>query len=140
MPTTAPVTAERTQDVFATVRKLIALYGVISVIVLGTVAATTFFAHQPASAFMWIRGGLLPVVAPLLTRWATRAEQGTRAAFDRLRTVTTVMPIAIIAVDLIPGVCPTWYAVMQGISVLPLIAVGVITRGGQMRAMFPKAA
>jgi hypothetical protein len=56
-------------------------------------------------------------------------------SFDRLETLT-----AIIGVDPIPGICPTWYAVMQAVSTLPLIAVAIITRGRLLRAVFPKPA
>jgi hypothetical protein len=56
-----------------------------------------------------------------------------------LGTVAANMPIAIIGVDLIPGVCPAWYAVMQAICALPLIAIAILTRGRQLRAAFPKS-
>ncbi|GAA1660552.1 hypothetical protein GCM10009765_07560 [Fodinicola feengrottensis] len=120
------------------VKKSITLYGVVSAIVLGAAAALTFFVDQPASAFMRIRGGILLAVAPLLVHWASQAAQDNQKSFERLRTVTSIMPIAVIGVDLIPGMCPTGYAVMQGISVLPLIGVAVMVRGPQLRAAFGK--
>jgi hypothetical protein len=58
-------------------------------------------------------------------------------SFDRLETLTAIMPIAIIGVDLVPGICPTWYVMMQGLGALPLIAVAIFTRG---RAVYPKPA
>jgi hypothetical protein len=41
-------------------------------------------------------------------------------------------------VDLIPGVCPPWYAVMQVVCMLPIIRVAFITRGSALRVAFPK--
>lgn len=52
--------------------------------------------------------------------------------------VNDILPIAIIGVDLIPGVCPAWYAAMQAIGALPLIAVAFLTRGRQLRSAFPR--
>jgi uncharacterized membrane protein YesL len=113
--------APQTQEAFDTVKKCITLYALISTITLGTVAALTLTHHQ-ASLFEWIRATILLAISPLLYRLATHP------GLNRLQTLTTIMPIAIIGVDLIPGVCPAWYATMQAISALPLIAVAVLTR------------
>jgi hypothetical protein len=125
-----------TREAFGTVRKSLALYGVICALVLGTVAVVSFTGHS-VSAFMWIRGVILLAVAPLLYRMAGQAARGGRRSFKRLETVTAILPIAIIVVDLIPGVCPAWYAAMQAIAALPLIAVAVMTRR-QLRSVFPR--
>ncbi|MEV0971545.1 hypothetical protein [Microtetraspora glauca] len=55
-----------------------------------------------------------------------------------MRTLSTIMPVAITGVDLIPGLYPEWYAVLQGLSALPLIGVAFITRGSALSAAFPK--
>jgi hypothetical protein len=57
-----------------------------------------------------------------------------------LRVVTAVLPIAIVVVDLIPGVCPGWYAAMQAASAVPLVAVAVIARRRAPRTAFPEGA
>lgn len=139
--TTAPETYEdpRVQDTFKTVHKFIGLYGVISVIVLGTVAAMAITGNE-ASPFMWIRGSILLLVWPLFHRMATRSAQGDARQYDRLATVTVILPIAIIVVDLIPGLCPAWYAAMQGVSALALVGAAVLTRGAAVRGVFPKLA
>lgn len=115
------------QELFETAKKCIGIFSVVCVIVLSTVIVDAVL-HGPVSTFMWVRSGILLAVAPLLHRLAVRASQGSRPSLDRLRTVTTVLPIAIVVIDLIPGVCPGWYAALQGISALSLIAVAVITR------------
>ncbi|MER7579810.1 hypothetical protein [Kitasatospora sp. NPDC097691] len=122
-----------TQDSFTTVKKCITLFGAVSAIILGTVAVMAFTGHE-ATSFMWFRGVILLGVTPLLLRLATRAAEGSYRDFDRLRTVATVMPVALIGVDLIPGLCPPWYAVLQGLSALALVAVAVLTR----TSAFPK--
>ncbi|MEU1390438.1 MULTISPECIES: hypothetical protein [unclassified Nonomuraea] len=126
----------RTQEAFAMVRKCVTLFGAVGVIVLGVVAVMAFTGGE-ASAFMWIRGAVLVAAAPLIHRMTVRAAEGSYKAFDRVRTLSTVLPIAIIGVDLIPGLCPAWYAVLQGLSASALAGVAVITRGSALRAAFP---
>lgn len=121
---------------FTPIRKYIALFGAVSAIVLAVVAVMAFTGHEVTS-FMWVRAAILLAIAPVIHRLAARAAAGSAKAFDRLRTLSTVMPIAIIGVDLIPGLCPAWYAVLQGLSGLALVAVAVLTRGSALRAAFP---
>ncbi|MQY04295.1 hypothetical protein [Actinomadura macrotermitis] len=116
-----------TRDAFGTVHKYIALFGAIGAIVLGIVAVMALTGHE-ASPFMWIRGTILFLAAFPLHRFAVRAAQGSAKALDRLRTLSVVLPIAIIGVDLIPGLCPAWYAVVQGLSALALAGVAVLVR------------
>ncbi|MEU8923509.1 hypothetical protein AB0D10_21635 [Kitasatospora sp. NPDC048545] len=126
------------QEIFGTVKKCVALYGAVSAVVLGTVAVMASTGHG-TTAFMWIRGGILLAAAPLIHRMVTRAAEGSAKAFDRVRTLSTIMPIAVIGVDLVPGLCPPWYAVLQGLSALALVAVAVLTRGSALRAVFPES-
>ncbi|MEV4096908.1 hypothetical protein [Streptosporangium saharense] len=118
-------------------KKCVVLFGAVGAIVLGTVAVMAFTGHE-VSSFMWIRGGILLAVAPLIYRMVVRASDGSYKALDRVRTLSTILPIAIIGVDLIPGLCPAWYAVLQGLSALALVGVAFITRGSAMRAAFPE--
>ncbi|MER6304347.1 hypothetical protein ABT247_33075 [Kitasatospora sp. NPDC001539] len=127
----------RTGEAFTTVKKCLVLFGVIGVVVLGTVAATAF-AGQQTTPFMWIRAVIFPALAPLFLRMTARAEAGSYEAFGRLRTISTVMPIAVIGVDLIPGICPPWYAALQGLSALAVLPVAFLTRSGALKAAFPK--
>jgi hypothetical protein len=116
----------------ATVKKLVVLYGVVSALVLATVAAVVI-GHGNVSTFMWIRAGILLAAAPLIYLWSVRAGKGDTGSLERLRRLSLVLPIAIVVVDLIPGMCPVWYSGMQGISALALVAVAVLTRRGSLR-------
>ncbi|MDR8407978.1 hypothetical protein MTP10_04425 [Nonomuraea sp. 3-1Str] len=127
----------RTQEAFTTVKKCVMLFGAVSAITLGVVGVMAFTGHE-ATSFMWIRGAILLAVTPLIYRMTVRAAEGSYKAFDRVRTLATVMPVAIIGVDLIPGLCPAWYAVLQGLSAPALIGVAFITRGSALSAAFPK--
>ncbi|MFE7530399.1 hypothetical protein ACFU7Y_32500 [Kitasatospora sp. NPDC057542] len=125
------------RDTFTTVKKCIVLFGAGGAVVLGTVAVMAATGHA-TTPFMWIRGVIFLAIVPFLHRLATRAAGGSAKAFDRVRTLSTVMPIAIIGVDLVPGLCPAWYAVLQGLSALALVAVAVLTRTSALAAAFPK--
>ncbi|MGW7820794.1 hypothetical protein ACWGLF_22305 [Streptomyces puniciscabiei] len=78
------------------------------------------------------------MVAVLIHRMTGSASRGSRRAFERVRALAVIMPIAITVVDLIPGICPPWYAVMQVVRMLPVIRVAFITRGSALRAALPK--
>ncbi|MFF9642848.1 hypothetical protein [Kitasatospora aureofaciens] len=127
----------RIHEAFSTAKKCIALFGAVGLVTLATVAVMASTGHG-TTPFMWIRGVIFPALAPVLLRLATRAAEGDYKAFDRIRTLSTVMPIAVIAVDLIPGICPAWYAVLQGLSALALLPVAVLTRTQAVTAAFPK--
>ena len=103
---------------------------------LALVALTVSGGH--VSTYMWIRAGLLLAVAELADRAVISAARGNRRSFERLATYTIVLPVTIVGMDLIPGVCPLWYAAMQAVCVLPLVRVAVIARGSALRAAFPK--
>ncbi|MEV7196347.1 hypothetical protein AB0N81_31795 [Streptomyces sp. NPDC093510] len=112
---------------FRTIRLLVILYGALSAVLLGTVAVLAATGH-PANTFMWVRAVLLPVVAVVIHRMTVAASRGSRRAAERVRTLAVVMPIAVIGVDLIPGVCPLWYTVTQTVCMLPVIGIAFVTR------------
>lgn len=120
----------RTGDVFDTVRTWVDLFGAVGAVVLGTVAAVAV-AGQPTTPFMWVRGAVLLLLVVLLRRYVARARGGDGRALERLRKTSTVLPFAVVGVDLLPGLCPAWYAVLQGLSVLALVPVAVLTRRGR---------
>ncbi|MDX3231164.1 hypothetical protein [Streptomyces sp. ME19-01-6] len=126
-----------TRRAFGTARSSIKVYGALSAVALLPVVVVSSTGHM-VNTFMWVRAVLLPVVAVLIHRMTVSASRGSQRAFERVSTLAVVMPIAIIGVDLIPGVCPPWYAAMQVACVLPIVRVAFITRGSALRAAFPK--
>jgi hypothetical protein len=123
------------REALDTSRKCLVIFGVASAVVLGVVGAKSL-SHDPVNTFMWVRSVILLALAPVFYQLALRAASGSRNAFGRLRLLSTVLPLAIVVVDLIPGVCPVWYAAVQGASAIPLIAVAVITRREPLRSAF----
>ncbi|MBF6048493.1 hypothetical protein GO001_25350 [Streptomyces sp. NRRL B-1677] len=127
----------RAQEALGKTKNSIKIYGVLSAVALATVIGVSGSGHT-VNTFMWVRAVLLPVVAVLIYRMTLAASRGSRRAFERVRTLALIMPIAIVGVDLIPGVCPLWYAVMQIVCMLPVVRAAFITRGSALRAAFPK--
>ncbi|ANN18339.1 hypothetical protein SD37_23680 [Amycolatopsis orientalis] len=130
---TALLDNPRARAAFGAAKNSVKIYGALSVLALVTVIVVASGGH-PVNTFMWVRAGLLPVVAVLLHRIAVSASQGSRKAFERVRALSVIMPIAIIGVDVIPGVCPPWYAAMQIVCMLPVIRLAFLVRG----SAFPK--
>ncbi|MGW7090160.1 hypothetical protein ACWGH2_42635 [Streptomyces sp. NPDC054871] len=127
-----------TRRAFDTAKSSIKVYGALSAVALLAVIVVSSSGHM-VNTLMWVRAVLLPVVAVLIYRMIVSASRGSRRAFERMSAVAVIMPIAIIGVDLIPGVCPPWYAVMQVVCMLPIIQVAFIIRGSALRAAFPKS-
>ncbi|WP_371674928.1 hypothetical protein [Streptomyces sp. NBC_01276] len=124
-------------DAFATTRVGVKVYGALTAAALLAVIAAASTGHM-VNPFMWIRAVLLPLIAALLHRLALSASRGSRRAFERLRGISAVFPVAVVGVDLIPGVCPWWYAAVQALCVLPVLRIAFTTRGAPLRAAFPK--
>ena len=122
---------------FGKVKILVAAYGALSVVVLATVAVLAI-SGQTVTSFMWGRSaGVLASAA--VTYWLTvLAARGARWAYLRVRVISIVMPVAIVAVDLIPGICPTWFAMMQAVCALAVAAAAFVVNGSGLRAAFPK--
>ncbi len=130
----ALLNSPRTQHAFTTAKLSITVYGALTA--LGLVAVIVAASSgQLVNTFMWVRAVLLPAVAVLLYRMTVSAS---RRAFERVRNLAILMPIAIVGIDLIPGVCPPWYAVMQAVCMLPLVPVVFITRRSALGAAFAK--
>ncbi|GAA0297975.1 hypothetical protein GCM10010302_40780 [Streptomyces polychromogenes] len=125
------------QAAFATTRTAVTVYGALTTAALLAVAVVAATGH-PVNPFMWTRVALLPLITLLLHRLATSTARGSHRAFERLRTLTVVFPVAIVGVDLIPGVCPWWYAALQTLCVLPALRIAVTLRGAALRTAFPK--
>ncbi|MFE7265454.1 hypothetical protein ACFU9B_25775 [Streptomyces sp. NPDC057592] len=129
--------APRAQEAFGTAKNSLKVYGALAALALLAITAVSAGGHT-VNTFMWVRAILLPLVAVLVHQLTVAASRGSRRAFERMSSGVVIMPIAITGVDLIPGVCPPWYAVTQAVCMLPVIRVAFITRGSALRAVFPK--
>ncbi|GAA1069267.1 hypothetical protein GCM10009647_091450 [Streptomyces sanglieri] len=133
----APFDDPRTREALDKAQNGFKLYGALGATALLAVVAVAGSGH-PVNTFMWVRAALLPLIAVLLHRMTVSASRGSRRSFERVSSVAVVMPIAIVGVDLIPGVCPFWYAVVQTVCMLPVVRIAFLTRSSALRAAFPR--
>ncbi|WP_158883362.1 hypothetical protein [Amycolatopsis anabasis] len=119
------------------VQKFVLAYGALAVVVLIAVVLLSI-AGKEVTSFMWGRtGGVL--ASAVATYWLTvLAARGSRSAFLRVRVISVVVPIAIIAIDLIPGALPPWFIALQIAGALTLAPAAFIVNGSGLRAAFPK--
>lgn len=112
---------------FGKAKRAIKVYAALSAAALATVIVASSSGHM-VNTFMWVRAVLLPVVAVPIYWTAVLASWGSQRAFERLRAVAIVLPIAIVGVDLIPGICPPWYTAMQIVCMLPVLYTALTLR------------
>ncbi|RKT55351.1 hypothetical protein [Saccharothrix australiensis] len=136
---TAPVRLDdpRTRRAFDLVKKSVAVYGAFSVVVLVAVVGLSVAGHA-VSSFAWGRaGGMFASAA--VTYWLTAlASKGARWAYQRVRVISVVVPIAVIALDSIPGALPLWFVVAQVAGALALFPAAFIVNRSELRAAFPR--
>ncbi|MFD5140487.1 hypothetical protein ACFWMX_30280 [Streptomyces sp. NPDC058378] len=130
--------APHARQALGTAKSGIKVCGALGAAALLAVIVVASIGHT-VNSFMWVRAVLLPVAAVLIHRLTVSASRGSRRAFERVSALVVIMPIAIIGGDLIPGVCPPWYAVMQVVCMLPVIRVAFVIRGSALRDAFPKS-
>ncbi|MEU5638994.1 hypothetical protein [Streptomyces milbemycinicus] len=136
--TTDHVTRPDTRRAFDTVKKLVMVYGAFSVAVLVVVVVLSVMGREVTS-FMWGRtGGMF--ASAVVTYWLTVvASRGARWAYIRVRIIAVVVPIAVIAIDSVPGALPLWFVVLQIAGALALAPSAFIVNRRELRAAFPKA-
>ncbi|MES4901307.1 MULTISPECIES: hypothetical protein [unclassified Streptomyces] len=132
------VNRPNTRRTFATVKKLVAVYGAFSVAVLAVVVVLSVMGREVTS-FMWGRtGGMF--ASAVVTYWLTVvASRGARWAYIRVRIIAVVVPVAIIAIDSIPGALPLWFVGLQIAGALALAPTAFLVNRAELRAAFPKA-
>lgn len=137
--TTAEAGTTHITRAFGAVRKFVAAYGALSVAVLAVVVILSVNGGEVTS-FMWGRtGGMF--ASAVVTYWLTvLAARGTRWAYTRVRIISVIVPIAIVAVDSIPGALPPWFVAMQIAGALTLVPTAFIVNRSELRAAFPKRA
>ncbi|TNC26131.1 hypothetical protein [Amycolatopsis alkalitolerans] len=109
----------RSRQTLGRAKFFVAAYGLLSVVVLGIVATLAVTGH-PVTAFMWGRsGGVLASAA--VAYWLTLlAARGRRWAYVRVRIISIVVPVAIVAIDSIPGALPPWFVALQVVCALAM--------------------
>lgn len=114
------------RDDFELAWKCVGIFAACNAIALASVVGVAALG-EGASTFMWVRAIILVAASPLLLWIVRRAGSGSVAMVERMRLVSTVLPVAVIVVDVLPGVAPAWYGVIQGLGALALVPVAAIS-------------
>jgi hypothetical protein len=117
--------------------RLRALFGIVLVLSLATLATAAVIG---SNSQVWVRGTIVAVIAVLLLVLARRAHAGSRGAYIRMRVMSTVAPIAVLAIVAIPhDGFPGWMKVEQGVVGALLAAAAVLLGRRSVRAAFAKS-
>lgn len=120
---------------FRIIRLLVGCYVALSVGTLGVIVALRDNAAEVNSA-VWTRGVIVVASALLTFSFAARAGHGHRRSYLRLRIISFVMPVAIVAIIAAPGMFPVWMKVDQAICGAFLVGVAVLANRGSVRSLF----
>jgi hypothetical protein len=125
------------QRALGKVTKFVVAYGALSVLVLIMVVILAVTGREVTS-FMWGRTGGMAASA-VVTYWLTvLASRGKRWAYVRVRILAVIVPIAITAIDSVPGALPPWFVAMQLAGALALVPAAFIVNRSELRAAAPK--
>lgn len=119
------ITDNITQGAFGKAKALVATYGALNLALLVVVVVLAVTGHE-VSSFMWGRTVGVLISAAVTYRLSVMAAQGHRSAHRRVRIMSIVMPIVIIALDCIPGALPLWFTAIQITSGLSLASINLV--------------
>jgi hypothetical protein len=124
---------------FRSVKTLVGAYLALSVL---TLVAIVLLRHHASivTPAVWVRGTIVVASALLMTAFTVRAARGSSRAYLRLRLVSAIMVVAIVAIVSLPGTFPVWLKIEQAGCGLLLIGVVVIVNRGHVRSSFQSAA
>jgi hypothetical protein len=126
------------QQAFGKVKKFVAAYGALSVAALFVVVILSVNGRG-VSSFMWGRSGGMFASAVVAYWLSVLASRGARWAYVRVRIICVVVPVAIVAIDSIPGSLPLWFVAMQIAGAIALVPAAFIVSRSEVRAAFPKS-
>lgn len=120
---------------FRIIRLLVGCHLAVSVVTPGIIVALRDHSTEVNSA-VWTRGVIVVAGALLTFGFAARAGRGHRRSYLRLRIVAVVVPVAIVAISVAPGMFPVWMKIDQAICGAFLVGVAVLANRGSVRSLF----
>ncbi|MFB7191749.1 hypothetical protein ACFCZT_42170 [Streptomyces sp. NPDC056230] len=121
-------------NLYGRVRALFVTVLAISIATLGIAALIG------GNAAVWIRSIIVTAIAAVLISLAGKASCGSRAAYLRMRLMSTVAPLAIVIIIALPhDGFPIWMKVEQAVVGVLLLAVAVMVGRKDVRQAYPKA-
>jgi len=88
------------------------------------------------TAAVWVRGTIVVASALLTALFAAQMARGSRGGYLRLRIVSAVMLVAIVAIIALTDPFPLWMKIEPGVCGLVLLGVVLIINGRRLRSAF----
>lgn len=101
-------------------------------------AAVTFVLRDHVPGAAWGRVVGLLVASPLYLLFANRMAAGRRWAYVRLRLLSVLGTVGIVALVSVPGPYPVWMRVEQGAQGVVLLALAVVLAQPAVKARFAR--
>ncbi|MGH7918878.1 MAG: hypothetical protein ACREQM_02905 [Candidatus Dormibacteraceae bacterium] len=107
--------------------------------VVGLAIAFLFRDHaQLVNSAVWIRNGAMIASAGLLYLFVERAARGQRRAFLRVRIVSILVPLIIVALVVLPDPFPVWMKVQQALCALDVGGIAILANRPSVRLRFAR--
>ena len=111
-----------------------ALFGAVLVLSLATLGVA---AVVGSDAPVWVRGTIVAVIAVVLLLLARRAAAGSRGAYRRMLIMSTVAPIAVAVIVVLPhDGFPAWMKIEQSVVGLLLLGAAVLAGRRDVRQAY----
>jgi len=125
------------RDAFQPIRGLVACYFGLGLLGLG---ATLLLHDHPqlVNTAVWVRGSIVLATSGLMYLHAETASRGSKAAFNRLRIASIIVPLAIAVLIALPDPFPVWMKVQQGLCALVVAGVAVLVNRRPQRRHFAR--
>jgi len=123
-----------------TVRRLWLACAVLSVITLAVAGLLSAVDPREVNWVVWLRGGVVTVACFVLVAVTAAAARGNRTAYVRMRWISLLAPVGIVAIVLAPDTgYPVWMKVEQVLLGVLVVLIAVqLHRGAVRRAFAPE--
>jgi RsiW-degrading membrane proteinase PrsW (M82 family) len=135
--TTDTTNDPRVTAALTTVRRLWLAAGVLSVVTLAVAAVLSAIDPKEVNWVVWLRGGVVTVACFVLVAATGAAARGSRTAYVRMRWISMLAPLGIVAIVLAPDSgYPVWMKVEQVLLGVLVVLVAVQLNQGAVRRAF----
>lgn len=139
------MTIDTTEDpqvttALGTVRRLWLACAALSVITLAVAGLLSAIDPKEVNWVVWLRGGVVAVACVVLVAVTAAAARGNRTAYVRMRWISILAPVGIVAIVLAPDTgYPVWMKVEQVLLGVLIVLIAVqLNRSAVRRAFAPE--
>jgi len=141
LSTETPPDDAEVQRRLALVKRLWLACGLVSVAGLAVAAVLSAVDPIEVTWVVWLRGGVVAVASLVLMAVTGAAARGSRGAYVRLRWISILAPIGIVAILLAPDAgYPLWMKVEQAIVGVLILTMAIQLNSRAIRNAFPRSA